>query len=132
MALWSWFLSCSENSNDRISNLTAIVVSIIIFILLFRFVLMSMYVKITIDNIGVKQSNLYSPKKQAINWCDVTSIYFYEEHWRGRKSCEIVPKVSPKYSGLKQNKFILPVNSVDEKKLVEYLPEELWANNPWR
>ena len=101
--------------------------------MLFRLALKSMYVKVVVNDTEVVYNNFYSGEEWIIKWEKVNFVYFKEENWYGRKMC-IITYENSGCEDIFEKKccdFILPVCLVDENKLLQFIPKELWKNTPW-
>ena len=98
----------------------------------FSFISRTMYVKIVVSIEGIMHFKNKTTIEKQIKWEEVSSVYFCQDPWYGRKSCRIYSNEmqSPKLDKKHTCDYILPVHSVDEQKLLRLIPSYLWKNKP--
>lgn len=111
-----------------------ILIAVCVLCIVFRYIYRAMHEKIIVSNTGIVYFRNNVAVEKQIEWEDVESVYFAQDSWYGRKSFRIFLKKISFQSPRKIDKcdFVIPVNSVDEQKLLQLIPKGLWANNPWR
>ena len=134
IAISLWTLLDNITIGTQLEIIVAIPVVVIAWWISCKFILRKMYVKIVVSNTGIVYSNNYTKEEKQISWGEISAVYFSQEHWHGRKSCRIyLKKAAPQPPREKEScDFVLPVASVDEKKFLQFIPNYLWTNDPWR
>jgi len=127
-------LSDNISKGTRLCIIVVIPVVVIALLVICSFIFRAMHKKIVVSNTGVEYSNKYTKSENKICWEEVSAVCFTQEHWYGRKSCKIFLKKKTFQKPQKNDKYdiLLPVNSVDEQKLLQFIPEYLWKNNPYQ
>lgn len=132
-ALSLWVLFDNTTMDTRVFIIILMISISIVSWMLYRLALRSMYVKVVVNDTEVVYNNFHSGEEWIVEWKKVNSVYFKEENWYGRKMCIITYETSgcEEFFEKKCCDFILPVFMVDENKLLQFIPKELWKNTPW-
>ena len=128
-----WTLLDNTSRNTRLEILMALPFVVLVLWVAFNFVVRTMQTKIVVSKEGIMRFQNNSAIEKQISWDDVSSVYFCQDLWYGTKSCRIyfTKTIHPKTNEKDSCDFVLPVNSVDEQKLLQLIPKCLWKNNPW-
>ena len=129
-----WPLLDNPSRETRLETQVALPIVVLVLCVVLRYIYRTMHKKIVISNTGIVYFRNNVAVEKQIEWEDVESVYFAQDSWYGRKSFRIFLKKISFQSPRKIDKcdFVIPVNSVDEQKLLQLIPKGLWANNPWR
>ncbi len=128
-----WTLSDNPSRETRLEIQVALPIVVVALCAVFCFILRTMHTKIVVSNAGIEYFKNNDATEKRINWEDVSAVYFSQELWYGRKSCRIFLHKTLTQKPYEKDKcdFVLPVCSVDEQKLLQLIPDNLWKNNPW-
>lgn len=128
-----WILLDTSSRETRLTLLVLLPLMLVVLYAIIRCVLRTMHTKIVVSKKGVEYFNSVGAIDKQIDWKDVAAVYFTQELWYGRKSCKIFFTKTILHNSREKNEcdFLFPVQSVDEQKLVQLIPEQLWKNNPW-
>lgn len=128
-----WTLLDDPSRETRLETLVALPIVVFALCVVLRYTYRTMYKKIVISNTGIVCFRNNVAVEKQVAWKDVEAVYFCQELWYGRKSCRIFFKKISSQRIHENDKcdFVLPIYSVDEQKLLQFIPKCLWANNPW-
>lgn len=88
-------------------------------------VIRAMFLKITVTNTGFIYENALTKYKNEVKWDESVAVRFDQEAWRGRKKCTVLLKKESD-----QCRFVIPIDSIEIKRLLDLIPKELWENDP--
>lgn len=127
-----WILFDNATTDSKIVAIVLAVVSAILLLIFYKYFLKTRYTKYSVTDTEVLFSNSYTKEEKQIKWQDVSAVYFKQDIWWHRKSCIITLKNSDceKPNKKKLDDFVLPISMIDEKKLLQFIPKDLWQNNP--
>ena len=129
-----WILLDNPSRQTCLETQIALPIGVLALCILLGYIYRTMYKKIVVSNEGIICYKNNDRVEKHILWEDVELVYFRQDSWYGRKSCKIFLKNTSFKSPRETQKcdFAFPVNSVDEHKLLQLVPDCLWANHPWR
>lgn len=128
-----WVLLDNPSRGTRLGTLAALSIVAVALYAIIRLISRVMDTKIIVSTKGIVCFKGDASIEEQISWENVSAVYFAQDSWYGRKSCRIHLKKASS-SELHINDpcdFVLPVSSVDEKKLLQFVPSHLWKNDPW-
>ena len=128
-----WTLLDNPSRETRLETQVALPIVVLVLCVVLRYIYRTMHKKIVISNTGIVYFRNNVAVEKQIGWKDIEAVYFSQDLWYGRKSCRIFFKKQSSQIPREIDKcdFALPVNSVDEQKLLQLIPRYLWKNNPW-
>ena len=128
-----WTLLDNTSRETRLELQVALPIVVVALCAMLRFVYRTMHTRIVVSNTGIEYFKNDNVAEKQISWGDVAAVYFIQEPWYGRKTCRIFLNNGASQNSCEMDKcdFVLPVNSVDERKLLQLIPDYLWKNNPW-
>lgn len=128
-----WILLDNPSSETRLEIQMAFPIVVLALCVVFGFIYRAMHVKIVVSDTGIEYFKNNVLAEIQISWEDISAVYFRQDLWYGRKSCEIFLKKTTSERPSEKGKcdFKIPVHSVDEQKLLQFIPRYLWKNNPW-
>ena len=132
VAVSLWILLDGVLSTMHVMIFLAVVLSAVVYLTLLWFTRRMMVNRIKVTNIGIEIYS-YLELRKSIRWENVSVVLFHTDAWYGKKSCRIYLKRNNQIIPRNADPcdIVLPVFSVDEKKLLQLIPESLWKNNPW-
>ena len=124
-----WALADKITVETRFGIIATVLISAAFYFLLCRFLIRRKYDQYVVSYVGIQYSNKYTKDIRQINWEDVSAVCFAQDRWFGRKSCRI--HINKSFSADRPCDFILPVHSVNEQNLLQFIPDSLRKNNPY-
>ncbi len=125
-----WTLLDDPSKETCIETLVALPIVVLALCVVLRYTYRIMHKKIVVSNKGIVCFRNNVAIEEQVSWEDVEAVYFCQELWYGRKSCRIFLK-KPSSHPLKKGgncDFVLPIVSVEENKLFQFIPNNLWKN----
>lgn len=131
-AIWI-LLEETATRETRLLTQVVLPIAVVALSVALRWIIHLMHTKIVVSNIGIEFFVNETVTQNCINWEDVAEVYFYQDNWYGTRACRIFLKktISQKSTKAKKCDFAFSVCSVDEGKLLQFIPDYLWKNKPW-
>ena len=133
VALGILILLDNSSKGTKLTILAALLIVIFVLLVGIRYIYRIMYMKIIVSDTEITYCKNNTADKKQILWENVESVYFNQDLWYGRKSLKIFCRKSENQKSAEKDicDCVLPVNAVDEQKLLQLIPNHLWKNQPW-
>ena len=127
-----WVLLDNPSKTTALEIVVAFPLVVFVLYLTTRYLSQMMYSKIVVSAEGIVYFKDSVASKKQISWSEVLGVYFHQDPWYGRKTCRIFFKKEQAHEPREKDRpnFVLPISSVDEQKLQQLIPNDLWGNNP--